>query len=474
MIEDRRWTTAAAYAYALAVAAILSYFLLDLPIQLSDSFGNMLKLQGVSLGELVYSEFWQRAYLRPFLWAELKVVFDLADGNYSTWYRWVHVFQVAAVVLLFVRLVRPRAAVDAVSLPLGLAALIGIHTFTGTVIEAFPINTFLTIVLCALLAAHLALSPYRWWNDVLAALLLVVAGLTVESGLLVGVIFLAAALVRSPGISRAGAAVQLALLAGYLVVRFTVLDVGSPTLAERASGFGSERLEPAELQQRFGDNPLPFYAYNVLSSLLSVVASEPRGGVWRVGFGATAAIEPWIIVNWTSSILGSALIAMFAWQRRAAWRARELTHDDRIVVLFGAVLIANSVISYPYTKDVVMSPAGAFFALALAVAARHAVADVDWRGWRTPAALALALVLSAGWSIRYIGVHANLRSAAYQVRDEWAVADTWIARQFGEAVLHDPAAQRLKQTLQADAVHLRPALRPRLPHSRWTRLVEVQ
>ena len=93
MTGERRWAIAG-YAYALAVTAVLSYFLLDIPIQLTDSFGNMLKLQGVSLRELVQAEFWQRAYLRPFLWAELKVVFDLANGDYFTWFRGVHVAQV--------------------------------------------------------------------------------------------------------------------------------------------------------------------------------------------------------------------------------------------------------------------------------------------------------------------------------------------------------------------------------------------
>ena len=49
-----------------------------------------------------------------------------------------------------------EAAALAAAVPLGLAALLGIHTFAGTVREAFPINTFMTILICCFAAADLA------------------------------------------------------------------------------------------------------------------------------------------------------------------------------------------------------------------------------------------------------------------------------------------------------------------------------
>lgn len=106
------------------------------------------------------SEFSQRAYLRPFLWAHLKIVYDLSGGNF-TWFRGVHVVQVFALVLLYLRLVRPRTWPDVALVPLGLAALVGSHTFQGTVTEAFPVNTFMTVLLCCLAAANLALAAPR-------------------------------------------------------------------------------------------------------------------------------------------------------------------------------------------------------------------------------------------------------------------------------------------------------------------------
>lgn len=452
----------AAYLYALLVAAAVGHFLLGIPIQLTDSYGNMVKL-ATPWGDLLVGEFTQRAYLRPLLWAELKLVYEVSGGNYFAWFRGVHVAQILALVLLYTGLVRPRTWRDAAILPLGLAALIGMHTFLGTVSEAFPINTFLTVVLCCLAAANLALMDHRWWVDVLAALLFVVAALTVESGLLVGVIFIGAALAGARGVSRPGLAVVVALLAGYFVLRFGVLSVGSPDLMERSSGYGFRTLEPRELMARFGDSPLWFYAYNVVSSVLTVLVSEPRGGVFRLVYGTTIGDpEPSAIVNVIASVCGTAMIGAYAWRRRRAWLARAFDRDDRLVLLFGMVLAANAAISYPYTKDVIMSPAGAFYAVAVFAAARGVLpgAGVPRHALRTAAVAAACAVLAVTWSIRSAALHLNLREAARKVRVEWAYVDDWFASQ--NATVENPRELALLRRLQREALYDRPGP-PRLP-----------
>ena len=181
-----QWTWLS-YAYAAVVVIGMGYFLLDLPIQVSDSYGNLVQAADGTLGSLVYEQFRTRAFLRPLLWAHIRVVYDVSGGHYYPWFRGWHVGQFAVLTVLFLRLVRPRTLSAAAAVPLGLAALIGIHTFAGTVREAFPINTFMTILVCCYLAADLALGPPRWWRDVAAAMLFVFAALTVESGLLVAV-----------------------------------------------------------------------------------------------------------------------------------------------------------------------------------------------------------------------------------------------------------------------------------------------
>jgi hypothetical protein len=308
MPESNRWTWLG-FGYGLLVSAVLGYFLLGIPVQLTDSLANLLNIQGATLGQVLHDELWQAAYLRPLLWGEMKIVFDASGGSYFAWFRGVHVAQVVALALLFVALVRPRRAIDCACLALGFAVLIGLHTFSGTIEEAFPINTFLTILICCFAAAAIALTKHRWWSDAAATLLLVIAALTVESGLLVAAIVVMAAFVKAPGISRRGVAAQVALVAAYLVLRFAVLHVGSPSLLERSSGFGLGGLEPSELQARFGANPWPFYLYNVVSSALSVLLSEPRAGTWRLTAGIVAgAPEPAMIVNVCASVLATAAL----------------------------------------------------------------------------------------------------------------------------------------------------------------------
>jgi hypothetical protein len=295
---------------------------------------------------------------------------------------------------------------------------------------------------------------------VAAALLLIFAALTVESGLLVGVVFVAAWLAGARGLSRAGVATQVALVAGYFVLRFAVLDIGAPSIEERASGFGFGMLERDAVAARFGGNPWPFYAYNVGSSLLSLVASEPRGGVFqvtqRVMNGDASVIN---VVSVAVSLLGSALIAAYVWSRRAELWARRFTAGDQLVAIFVAVAAANAVLCYAYTKDVILSPAGAFYALALAVAARHSIERASLTTLRTAAAGVVLIVLSTGWAFRAIGAQLDLRHAAEVVRVEWAYVDQWLQDQ--DVVPTTAQGRAIVTHLQEDAIFRHP-MRPRI------------
>ncbi|HEY6361802.1 MAG TPA: hypothetical protein VIX63_11895 [Vicinamibacterales bacterium] len=446
-----RKAQACAWAYALLVAFALGHFLLGLPIQFSESFGNMQKLS-TPWRDLIAGEFGQNAYLRPMLWAAQKLVYDLSNGNYFPWFRGFHVIQVVVLILLYLGLVRPRTWRDAAVLPLGLAVLLGLHTFAGTVREAFPINTFMTVLICCYSAAVIALGTYRWWHDIAAVLLLVAAALTLESGLLVGVIVIGAALVGGRGVSRAGLAAVAALLAGYFYLRFVVLDVGLPGLIERSSGYGFRILEPPELIERFGSNPTWFYAYNVVTSAVSVLLTEPSGGA----FNLTSAflrdgLDASMLVTVIASGAVTALVGAFAWRRRAAWRSRRFDRDDQLVLLFLTVLFANALISYAYTKDVIMSPAGAFLAVAAFIACRSVLASLPAHVSGRTAAISVvaAFLVSMAWANRVLETHALLRSAAFVERNAWAYVPSHLQEQ-GVAVT--PQAARLLRTLHDDAL----------------------
>jgi hypothetical protein len=482
-----RWSKLS-YAYALLVAVGVAYFLLDLPIQVTDCYGNMVKAAQGTLAQLVYGEFHQQAYLRPLGWAQLRILLDVSRGHFFEWFRGWHVAQIVVLFVLFLRLIRPRSLAGAAVVPLGLAALIGIHTFAGTVRESFPVNMFLMVLICSFAAADLALASAPastksafarggatrvgglWrdevgWRDIVAAVLFVFATLSVESGILVAVVFVAAFMVGARGVSRVGVALQVLLVIGYLVLRFSILHVGSPGLEERTSGFGFSRLDPSALIEKFGTHPLPFYAYNVASSLLSIVLSEPREGVW----GATRDVlrgdtRVFQVFNIVASALGTALIVIYLWRRRREWLAFRFDRSDQLVFIFLAMAGANAAVSYAYTKDMILATAGAFYAAALAVAARHFIESMSGLSMaRAIAPMLFLVLLSSAWALRAVNAHMGLRIAAVKVRTEWAYVDSWLEQ--NREALSQPGAAELKRHLQEDAVRNHP-LRPTLV-GRW-------
>src|SRR5438094_10672560 len=84
-----RAAVVAACVYGVLVAAGLGHFLLGIPIQLTDRFANMLKLD-TPWGQLMHGEFIERSDLRPFLWADLKPVYDAYGGTYLAAFLSVH------------------------------------------------------------------------------------------------------------------------------------------------------------------------------------------------------------------------------------------------------------------------------------------------------------------------------------------------------------------------------------------------
>jgi len=444
---------------AILFSITLGYLLLLVPIQTSDSFVNILALDR-PFGD-VMREGVQGGYLRPGLWGALKLVYDLSQGDLFFWYRWTQVLQVLLVLVLFVVLARPRTSSATLAVLVALTVLIGHHSFAWTVREAFPINTFLTIVVCCALAAVLAFGVHRWWTDVAAALLFVFASVTVETGLLVGGIFLVCYGLGLRGVSWKGATAVAMLIAVYFVFRFGFLEAATPALNEREAGFLFRRYDGREIELMFTGRETVLYAYNFVASIVGTLIAEPRDGVLRL----TRSIlegkpDLTMIVGVVSSTLATILIARFVWLRRAAWRRLEFQRDDQIVILFLLVLLANSAISYAYTKDVIMSPAGFFFAAAFFVACRDFIDALTARSSvpgfsRTAQAVGLAvmLILSVTWSIRAVGLHAALTQTAYRVREQWAYVDEFVQRRYQPV---PPKVEALKKQLQSDAVITHP------------------
>ena len=154
------------------------------------------------------------------------------------------------------------------------------------------------------------------------------------------------------------------LLAAYAVVRFGFFSTGLPTIEERSTGYLLGTLSPEQVRARFGENLIFFHLYNVASSALSVLMSEPRSGVWafvRAIRGDQVAPRHFIQIG--ASLFATGLVVAYVVSRLRSGVRRPQTLADRHTVIFALILAANASISYVYTKDEIMSVAGAFYAL---------------------------------------------------------------------------------------------------------------
>lgn len=471
--HDARLWRRVAYFYALLIGAGIAYFLFRMPFQVNDNVGDILAIQSQPLGEVVRGHFTDQGYLRPLFWGLIKLVFDVSAGGHFVAYRAVDATQVLLLLALFVRLLDVRSRRDFEAVLIAIAVLVGIHTFNGTVREAFPLNHYLTILVCCVLVANLSFSSQRWWSDAGAVAVLPLALLTIESGVLVWVALLTAFAVGARGVSWRGLASATAALGLYLYFRFGPLAVGAPDLWERSTGFGFTVLDPPELVQRFGRNAAPLYVYNVIASALSVLFSEPRAGVWRFVDGLFAGSVPaWRVVNIAASAAATALIGWFVVIRVPRWRQRRFDRADQLVLVFFAVLTANAVLSYAYTKDVIMSPAGVFYASAVFAATRELLGRVTQARRYAPAVAAAILgLLSITWSIRAAGLGSSMRYQAFVNRNDWAAVYETLDR--NQPGWRTPAGERLVAGLRRDAVDTR-VPNPHFTPRRLDRLFDPQ
>src|SRR4030095_4151372 len=127
--DTTRWTLAA-YLCAIAFAAGVGYFLIRMPYQGSDDLEHMLIPQSQGAWAILVTRYATVESMRPAMWLTQNAVFELAPGgHYFGTFKAVHVAELAATFLLFVRLLRVRTAVDFIALPLALVVLVGMHTF---------------------------------------------------------------------------------------------------------------------------------------------------------------------------------------------------------------------------------------------------------------------------------------------------------------------------------------------------------
>jgi hypothetical protein len=416
-----RPASAATWIAAALIAVALVGDIYRISIQVPDSLELIQDMQAVpSVGAAFREGLRSSATIfRPLRQVQTKLLLDAGAGlghRYHLVFRGYHAVLIAALIAVFVVVARVRSWTDAAACIIGLTVLIGTHTFSGFLREAYPVNHFLLIALCALATLALAFTRGGWFPDVAAIMLFVFAVLTLESGVLLWVVVIAAYASGLRGLSwRALLGISL-LCVGYFVLRESYLHMTLPGVGDRPTAFGVAEVTPEEQIARFGKNPIALYAYNVVSSFLSVVLSQPRAGRWTVIEAAQRGqLTPVFYVEILSSIAATCLIGWYLMRHdqrgRGRWR-------EPIPLVFVCVLLANAVISFAYTKSEIVSVSGVFYALTLSVAIKHLLPRTP------PARLGMALtiflfIFNAAWAMRAAGLHAVMLRAAFSSRNEW-------------------------------------------------------
>ncbi len=413
------WRLASA-ALAGGLALGIAWCILHAPLTLYDGVGPILDAhRAESAWQMFIGGLHAPGYLRPLRLAQIKVVYDLSGGDPTAAFKAVHVGLVLALFAALLAFIRPSTPSEFVAAGIAMMLPVGHHAFFMLYAEAYPINHFLEIAMLALVAGALARGRPAPLRDVIATLIAVISVLTLESGLLVPAVTIGAWMLGWRGVSRWGLCAAVLVVAGYFWVRFGVLHVSSPGLDERAAGWWLSRLEPDELVARFGDAPLPFYAYNVLASIGDLLVSQPRNGTFvMVRRWLDGELRPWMGLQLVASLVATGVWLQACARAARQWWTGAMADRDRLLLLTLAVVLANALLGFAYVKSEVLSVGAAFYAAGV-FAACASLLERPRPGGRQLAVATMVAVLSLTWTTRAAGLFFSLRSSAYKTASDW-------------------------------------------------------
>src|SRR4029434_11078385 len=148
---------AAAWSVTALCAIGVSASVFRIPIQVSDSVEI---LEVVDREPSVAAAFTQglhasKTMLRPMRQVGTRLLLDIAHATgdrYNVVFRGFHAAAAALLIVLFTYVARPRDWSGAAALCFALLVLTGLHTFSGMMREAYPINHFLLVAIYCLAA----------------------------------------------------------------------------------------------------------------------------------------------------------------------------------------------------------------------------------------------------------------------------------------------------------------------------------
>jgi hypothetical protein len=440
--------------WTFAVVALLGSVYIQLPWPFVDLYNSFYKATTLTWAETFSHAFGAGVEYRPLMIIGVKLSHQLV-GLRAWCYQGLVLLQFASVLLTLIWIFKPVTLARAVAACIALTCVVGLHT-SRVLFMFMPLNVHSMGVVILVAVIGLALSsPARlrgWW----VLPLTLIALLMLESGVLIVAVTLVLWMAGAPGAGRRAALGTLIALAIYCGIRLGFGAQEAPAVyADTGVGFAD--IEAARLNDIFRHAPWMLWVYNVVASLLTVIASEPRAGRFLfVEALLNGRVPIWMYVHVATSLLTTAVIG---W---ALVRGRISDARDRFIAISGATLVvAGSAIGFLYTRDRIALSAGIGYAMLLYVA----VVALWERSGRPRPRLRVALahacvaVIAVGWSIRTVETYVQLRDTAWENYREWT-------ERYNELGGFTRPQTDLLMTLRRDAVSDVPRDPRRDPH--WT------
>ena len=401
----------APFAWALAYVVLFGVSFSTIAWSLGDTYSHLATPALASWTQAVADAFTSGREYRPLFDLAIKAAYQTA-GTWLPFYQTLVLLLFAAVLILVVALCRPVGAHRALAACVAVSCVSALHT-SRILFGFWPLNHYAAVMVCVLLAVALALQAATRRFDWLFGPLALVAMFGLELGALIIPLTVVLWWFGAPGIGRRGVLSLVVGAAVYGVVRLTFAEYSGESLYAD-TGFVFQTVDAASLRTRFGDSPWLLWIYNVGSTFLTIVASEPREGVFSFVESLLARdMESWRwfhvgLSTLTTLVIVGGLLRGWPWSER-----------DRLLVVAGCALLAfGSALGFLYTRDRIGLAGGIGYALLLYVAIASWLEPAAVKWLRTAVTVTIALV-AAAWVIRSGETFFQLRDLAWDYRTEW-------------------------------------------------------
>ena len=364
--------------------------------------------------EIVINGFTADVEYRPLFRVGVDLIYGVVGANLAV-YKTIIVVQFAGVLWCLIALFRVSTGYQALAACLALSCFVGLHT-SSILLSFFPLSHHSFALLGLLATAVLCMSAHRSWYPACYFAVCLLLPFTIELGLLLPPMLVSLWWAGAPGVQRRDVAWGLGGVALYVIVRatFSSAAVDVPSFYTE-SGFGFGEIDPDEFSAAFGRAPYLFWVYNVMANLMTVLFSEPRGGTFDFIRSLSAGTTPpWQWIQIATSLATTSAGVVVLTRRRLKERQRQL------LVLGCVLLLSNSLLGFLYARDRVSLAAGAGYAVLVFLMASLLVESGKYR---RAGALALVVVLLAGWTWRSAEAMFMVRDRAFEAYADWMQRD---------------------------------------------------